>query len=120
MNRRLGKFAEGEEEMKSHLRRAIAAKKAKQIHLSFSFSCKKLQKADTKVARQLQQFYANFGFCHSREAFTAKKCKNWVELEKWAGRTAALGENWGVRQRDSFQLLLARINPKTCKTSNMR
>ena len=75
MNRRLGKFAEGEEEMKSHLRRAIAAKKAKQIHLSFSFSCKKLQKADTKDARQLQQFYANFGFCHSREAFTAKKCK---------------------------------------------
>ena len=48
--------------------------------------------------------------------------KTWVELEKmgwnwkkWAGETEALGENWGVRQRDSFLLLLARINPKTCK-----
>lgn len=49
---------------------------------------------------------------------TRKGQQNWVKMgkngKKWVWATEALGENRGVRQRDSL-LLLPRINPKTYK-----
>ena len=39
--------------------------------------------------------------------------------KKWVWATEALGENRGVRQRDSL-LLLPRINPKTYKAKKIR